>query len=348
MGTIKKRLLAVCLVIICSLGQIAPYAAKTADVKKGNTIGNLDQGGFVVREGDWLYMKDKYTDDIRKVKIDGSKSKVLSVPGDCSPDYYNIVDGWIYYTKVNMETQKSYICKQRTSGGKEIKLCSEYAFGSPSGNGALYVYDNWIYYILFKGWDGYIYRMKTDGTKKTAIVKIPNALMSFCIDGKWLYYIDLEQGLYKVKLDGTSKMCLKKGINFQKCNVDGDWVYYLADDHVYKMKKDGSNHKKFLSNADDFNINNGWVYYDNEKGLHKVKTDGSLRKTIVKAGTLLGVSINSIYLYNIVDDTIYFKYKEYKGMKYPSYKARVNADGTDLKPNWLPVENIYDMLIPQY
>ena len=43
MGTIQKKILVVCLVTICMLGQIVPCAAKTENVKKGNTIGNLDQ-----------------------------------------------------------------------------------------------------------------------------------------------------------------------------------------------------------------------------------------------------------------------------------------------------------------
>lgn len=352
MKKMKMRFLLFGLMISLMMG-MASLIVTLAEETKGNTIGNLDQGGYIVKDGDWLFMETAVGEPaIRKVKIDGSDSIEIPILGKClGTDHYNIVDGWLYYTKNNVN--KTYICKRKISGGEEIKLCSSYSFGSPMGYGALYVYDSWIYYIENKGHCDYIYRMKTDGTKKTAIVKTQsaNTIMSFCIDGQWLYYIDLYNGLYKLKLDGKSKKCLKKGRNFQKCDVSGAWIFYYVNGQVYKIKKDGSKHQKFLSSVGDFNINNGWVYYDSEKGLCKIKTDGRSKQVLVKAGTVLKAEIKSIITYSIIDDCIYFHYVlPYGDMGGLWFRANVNTDGTDLQSGWLPrkYSDYYDDPLHQY
>ena len=354
MNKLKMRFLAVGLMISLIMGMATPIVT-LAEETKGNTIGNLNHFGKIVKDGEWLYMQNEVGPNIRKVKIDGSESKDLIVSGYCVGSYdYNIADGWIYYTKTvynaDFSESKTYICKQEINGGKETELCSAYSFGGPMGDGALYVCDEWIYYIGAKGNYNCIYRMKTDGTKKKAIVRTKSILMSFCIADQWIYYIDCSNGLYKVKLDGTSKKCLKKGSYFQSCDVFAEWIFYNVDNQVYKMKKDGSNHQKFLSNARKFNINNGWVYYDSAKGLYKIQVDGRSKKLIVNAGTLLNKKINYIGSYSIVDDRIYFDYSEKRGPGTPSFCARVNVDGTDLQSGWLPRKpsSNYDDPLHQY
>lgn len=203
----------------------------------------------------------------------------------------------MYYVKPG--NGKRFLCKRKIDSEEEIKLFSG-IIGSPNGGGLPIVCNDWIYFVSTKGNYSYLYRMKTDGTKKAVVAKTGQyRLMSFCVSGQWVYYIDLVNGLYRVKTNGTSKKCLakpKQDENFYFCDVSEDWVFYYnsTDNNVYRIKKDGSEKQKFLSKVNDFNINGEWVYYDSPKGLFKIKADGTSKKTIVKSGTIIcGMQVNA-------------------------------------------------------
>ena len=52
-----------------------------AGVKQGNTIGNLNHGGFCAKEGDWLYLRSGiFTTIISKIKTDGSGYTEINIP----------------------------------------------------------------------------------------------------------------------------------------------------------------------------------------------------------------------------------------------------------------------------
>lgn len=335
MGSIRKKLFAICMVIICTLALIMPDIAWASEVKEGNTIGNLNNMGDIVQDNDWIYMNKVTTprNIILKVKKDGSEVQQISIPDNHSAYYLNLVDDWIYYTHISSKMWKTYMCKRKTSGGKEIKLCSGYSFGSPGGGGGLYVYDNWIYFIQDKG----IYRMKTDGTKKAVVARAgaDEYIMGFCIDGQWLYYTD--DGLHKVRLNGTSKKSLNKKV-FGTCVASGSWIFSDGDDDgVYRTRKDGSKTQKILSNVKEWNISNGWIYYTSSKGLYKIKTDGTSKKRLVKAGTVLNArAMNYINSISVLDNRIYFYYMIKREMGEPVYRASINTDGTNLRTGWMP------------
>lgn len=180
MGAMRKKLFIICMIIVCAMELTVPDIAKASKVTKGNTIGNLDCGaGYIIQDNDWLYMNsNELQPAIYKVKKDGSERRKISLSGNgVGTCKYNLVDGWIYYTKsvlnADSGTIKNYICKRKTGGGKEIRLCStKGCFFSPNGTGSIYVYNNWIYFIENDGYgDCYLYRMKTDGTKKQLLSK---------------------------------------------------------------------------------------------------------------------------------------------------------------------------------
>lgn len=236
----------------------------------GNTLGNIKNGGSVAVQGDWLYYSfgpsyiEGKSDNIYAYKKDGSLKIKLS---NNFGKYINVVGDWIYYSRYG---GGNGIYKVRIDGTDETKLDSDHycAFLTVIGDKIYYVSD----YNATT-----LFRMNVDGSNKVALGEY---IYSANVSGNYIYYKDTAElnTLYKMNLDGTGKTRVSDE-SVESYIVDGEWIYFRANDHkLYKMKTDGSE-KTSIGNVDtyDYNILNGWVYYVNtqDKHLYKIKADGS-------------------------------------------------------------------------
>lgn len=118
-------------------------------------------------------------------------------------------------------------------------------------------------------------------------IRANNSLSALKIvkQGDWLYYYDIPQnGLFKMKSDGSSKTRLTNGPAWY-INVVEDWIYYIGGDYdsIWRTRTDGSNTSilplelpssidRFIS---DLTIYNNRLYFLNDMGLFRADLDGS-------------------------------------------------------------------------
>ena len=123
---------------------------------RGNTTGNIVNGGHVAQQGDWIYYLNIDDDKkkIYKIRIDGSDRTRVN---EDSSWLLNVVGDWIYY--LNIDDDKK-IYKVRTDGRGRTKV-------NDDRSGDLNVVGDWIYYANFD--DNKIYKVRTDGSGRQEV-----------------------------------------------------------------------------------------------------------------------------------------------------------------------------------
>ena len=199
-------------------------------------------------------------------------------------------------TEFSNNVKEGNIISQSIAGGKQverhttvnIKVSAGVANtkGTTSANansfGMVTSQGNWIYFA--GGSTDGIYRMhKVSGEKQ--LISGTNAL-GINVIGEWIYYVN--DGIYKVKLDGTGTTKLNNTVSY-KLYVEGEWIYYTSEywgGKLYKMKTDGTSKTK-ITNKDctSYIINGEDVYYacSSNNLVYKCRTDGT-GETVLCAG----------------------------------------------------------------
>lgn len=81
------------------------------------------------------------------------------------------------------------------------------------------------------------------------------------VQGEWIFYI-VGDTLYKAKADGTEETRLTDGAYC--VNVSGDWVYFVKDDNIYKIKTDGTEETPVAYDfvrSSPIAVSGNWIYY---------------------------------------------------------------------------------------
>lgn len=304
------RLILVCffaLIIIAGCGANNPNSDTKLNTY-GNTPGNLHNGGFVAKQGDWIYYSDFYLMKNRglyKIKTDGTGEIKLN---DDTASALNVFGDWIYYMKLNEDGNQSFY-KVKTDGTERTQLIENLFVSGP-----VFAQEDWLYSIFYED-DGFkLYKVKSDGTEK---IKLDgeNSVSSINLVGDWIYYASspLEEDediiyphpgdLYRIKIDGTERTKLSVG-DFYAINVVDDWIYFTIyeESGIYKMKTDGTEKTKIADekDVDTINVTGGWVYYtsfaEGESGIFKMKTDGT-EKTKLTDGMNVALNIAGEWIY---------------------------------------------------
>ena len=308
------------LVVSCSM----------APALRGNTPGNLVNGGRIAQSDDWIYYSntiDGYK--LYKIRTDGTGKEKLN---DDDSRFINVVGDWIYYNKTNPVGDYE-LYKIRTDGTdrQAIDAGVDY-FG-------IQVVDDWIYYYHPYDDSFGVYKVRTDGTDKTKLTSSGSGIS--VVDG-WIYYSYREdKNLYKIRTDGTELIKLSDDYMVSNIIVVDDLIYYIGhydyhsghpDDHgIYRIRADGTDRKK-LSSGDsigDFNISGDWIYFCKlndhryyDGNLYRMRTDGTDREKMNNMGSAL---------INIIGDWIYYENRKWTstayGTSYHLYKIR--TDGTE-------------------
>jgi len=274
---------------------------------RGNTVGNIANGGLVAQEGEWIYFLGGYDagkPGIYRMRTDGSsKSEIFN----SNAKYLNVVDGWIYCV-IPVKDLGDLLYKIRTDGSEYVMLTDP--SDSPLARFRLNyvnVVDDWVYFHGDSG-NGRIYKVRTDGTEGTLLSQ-NDGMYTNVADG-WIYYSVRKYGIermYKMRTDGSeiTELCDEYG---RDVNVVNEWIYYSVRDgeydRVFKMRTDGSEKTKLSDDGRGLNVINGWIYYSNEDGLNKMRTDGS-DAVKLSDNTNSGIYVMDGWIYYYIDRSLY-------------------------------------------
>ena len=117
------------------------------------------------------------------------------------------------------------------------------------------VSDDWVYYTngdnnTFSNGDARLYKIRTDGTQRTAIGEEKGDLLN--VVGDMIYFRDYGDStnlycIYKIRTDGTEKVKLTQG-GVRDFYLIGDWIFFEDfDDGFCKIRTDGTERQSALS-----------------------------------------------------------------------------------------------------
>jgi hypothetical protein len=182
------------------------------------------------------------------------------------------------------------------------------------------------------------------------------------IKGDWIYFT-LNEGLFKVKKDGSSLDKLCDGLPLY-LNVVGDFVYFSDSNdqgHMYKVKTDGTGKTKLTDDkVEDISVLGNWIYYKNKSDSmpYKVKIDGTgrtkigvfgVRRMVISGGWIYFMTTGSteyvdrmkmdgtgveeivkkdVRFFNVAGDYIYYANGDDQNK---IYKAKISSSNVDTK-----------------
>lgn len=214
-------------------------------------------------------------------------------------------DGWVYYT--NLDEDALYKIKpDMTEKTKMTKGLGGYRE----------IVGDYIYFLEN---DAYISKIKTDGTEYQRLSDLNQEnIFGFTVSQDYVYYAVKSGSLYKVKIDGTENTKIVDIDSFTgEMTVADGWIYYKAQESLYKMTTAGAQITKLIDNVSLHKVKDGWLYYgekaekDGFKSLYRMKSDGT-QQTKLADGAF--AAIDGDWLYYTKGDGLY----------------RANLDGTDI------------------
>jgi hypothetical protein len=284
----------------------------------GNTPGNINNGGFVAIQDEWVYYSNKTSyGDLYKMRTDGTGKQRLT---DEKCEYINVAGDWVYYQNLR-EDGKLY--RIRTDGTGRQKLTDDKCKD-------INVVGDWVYYTV--GHDRKLCRVRTDGTDRQYLTD--EGCANINVAGNWVYYIR-GSSLYRVRTDGKVSQKLNYD-DIMWVNVAGDWVYYQnwSDKHnLYRVRTDETDRQKLdIGSSPGYHYHNDitqfcgriivagdWVYYTSKNlfgkfNLCRIRTDGTGTQKLNK---------DDCDVFNVAGDWVYYINESDKKKLY-----RVRTDGT--------------------
>lgn len=318
----KKIIL--CLAIILVLIILCIIIFRPKSDKVGNTIGNIRNYGYVTSGGKWIYYlapnEDSTKVNIFRIKKNGTNKESL-FSTDLNIISINYYKGYLYF--IGME---GYDDIETTENSDVV--------------------------------DNKIYRIKADGSKELEVINdndFNNDCYEIYVIKDYIYYIGLDQNVYKMKLDGSDSELVKdNGTGYLGMNEN--YIIYNAentgidentenpegidedsleesesvlnhDEYVTcVMNIDGSNSKPIIKGKRLYsvNINGDYVYYtDSDKKIYKTKI-GSEVEELVLDTSAYNLNYYKGYLY-------YFNYDESEDntSKVCIFRVKANGKGND-------------------
>lgn len=288
---------------------------QVASTIRGNSIGNIANGGYVAAKGDWVYYYDNKKASIYKTSMDETESLIKEAGVNL-----NIVDNWIIYTS---EIDRK-IYRASLDGSKIQKLSDEVC-------DFLNVIGEWAFYVNESDKNS-IYKMKIDGSEKTKLNNVGSARIN--VVGEWIYYCRLKNEtseefgesyyypfgeIYKLKVDGSEELKVSS-VKASFLNVVDNWIYYSdINDGValYKMKTDGSQVSKVVDdNCYYVNVTEDTLFYsDMSSSFYKTDLNGKNKVLLGEHGRYMNICL--------VNEWIYFKL--WSGNETDFYKMKLNG-----------------------
>ena len=257
-----------------------------------NEVKSDEENGIVVRS---------QSGDEGKLNLVGNNPGNIENRGLASQE-----QGWIYFS-----TYESGLFKMRLDGTDLTLLTQDICITD------INVKDGWVYYYLtefnknINNNEGFLYKIKTDGSQKTLLLRDNGSFSSMIIVDDWIYFIH-EPGynesrgyITKIKKDGSERTKLSE-ITTETLYYDDGWFYTDLNMELTKIKIDGS---KIIRLADEqpeaISVTNDWIYYETVVdwqnkifARHRIKKDGSNSQKVDEG-------IRN-YFMNFSDDWLYY------------------------------------------
>jgi len=219
---------------------------------------------------------------IFRMKNDGTKLEVINDNEfHYSDSEIYVVNDKIYYigTDANIYTMN-------LDGSKKTKL-------NDDGTGFLGVTDKYIILNLPKSENNkYVtYIMNLDGSNKHKLTE--NRIYSINVKEEYVYFVDDNQNIYRVKVDGTEEKLISDNCEAYNLNVSDKYIYYMdyKDEKqneicIYRMNLDGTN-KKSIYQLNDYStflnvFDNKIIFSDNTSDSGMINLIDSNGKKFVR------------------------------------------------------------------
>ena len=196
--------------------------------KLGNTIGNINAGGFAVESEEYFYY---LKDSLRLCRSDKDFSNEMTIIENASGHgmwHLNIVNNYLVYLKDNLIRYKLDDKK------KSIVPIQKYMID-------LHIKDEWIYFNRISNSDRGIYRMTLNGENIQMLSDVDSLDITIYEDK--IYYSYKSNGmnyLDTMNLDGTDKTTLFH-IMTRDMIIEDEGIYYLSDDFMLsRLNRDGT------------------------------------------------------------------------------------------------------------
>lgn len=242
---------------------------------------------------------DVYNDKlgIYKLSVDG-KYRTRLIRDDVTK-IVAVKDGWIYYIINEDELFRARV------NGKQINRITQDKINICGDSSSVIIYKEWVYYSNATD-KNRLYKIKTDGTKKTRLNN--DHSIPICINNNWVFYYyynydkDESMRIFRIRTDGSGKKQLTYTRSVLGYISDG-WIYYNKMDtdicggsdceggDLYKMKLDGSGNTRVIKDfAHIREVSGNWIYYmigpyfiaEYGYEIHKVTKYGKQKNVLVK------------------------------------------------------------------
>jgi hypothetical protein len=269
---------------------------------------NVANNGQLAVQGDWIYMNPerKYFESSQLVKRKLDSSEEVKLSED-NAAYINIEGDWLYYT-IPSQNDPGGIYKIKTDGTGRAQIFAGHAE-------KLWVMNGWIYYMHITNGGGYywtdgIHRMKTDGTEDQVILaKDQNSSFSgFFLDGDTIYYVK-QNSLFRMNLDGSDNRKLREDVT-RAVVIDG-WIYYVCHNGVQlnKMSLDGLVDIPLYTSERGIltlQYRQGWIYM--AVGNFRIMGSGNIDKLRVDGTGENGLTTARANSLYFAGDTLYYNH----------------------------------------
>ncbi len=274
--------------------------------KLGNTIGNINNGGFAVEGEDYFYY---LKDALRLCRSEKDFSNEITMIENASGDgmwHLNIVDDYLVYLKDDL-------IRYKLADKKKSKVpIQKYMID-------LHIKDEWVYFIRLRKSDHAIYRMTLNGENLQMLSDVDT--LDIAIFEDKIYYSYKSDGmdyLDTMNLDGTDKTTLAH-IKTRDMIIEDEGIYYLSDDFkLSRLNEDGtvdviSNEKiSHYCKTDQF-------FYFTKFGDGEINENMGLYKMNLKGQNILELSDGRLEEgISILGDWILYRSSE--DNKYPTLK----------------------------
>ncbi len=288
-------------------------------IQLGNTISNLDGGGYIAHQGDWVYRcelvdSEELGAQLVKNKLDGNEKTVLA---EDMPIDVQVIEDWVYYIRQGVSKEDpdaNGIFRVKADGSKRERVGKDKALD-------LLVIGDWIYYKRLTVEDGVqkiaLVKCRPDASELTILME--GYFSQFQLSGNLIIFdTSTDNGKYinSMAFDGADKKQLGDDIIMQFL-CEGDWIFYTVDETVYmddeavsnpllglyKINFDGTGRTPItkLEGAVPVNISGEWIYCQNmnegQQEVFRIKLDGTEKQTLID---------HSVWSINVLGQWMYY------------------------------------------
>ncbi|SDX38301.1 DUF5050 domain-containing protein [Paenibacillus sp. CF384] len=260
----------------------------TEETTRGNSIGNLNNGGWYVSDQEWIYYNNQNDSGrLYKEKYDNSENQLVS--DDKYIGALNLVGKQLYYTSDN----KLFKCD---IDGANRTLVHDFGLGA----NLVSIVGDWIYYTQGTYMYKPLYRMKLDGTARELLVNYQ--VSSIAVTNGKIYYTIEAQKLFVMDTDGRNKKKLLTGNYITWVEVKGQSLYFNYKGKLYTMHTDGTALTQISDlDARNINIQGDRLYFSNYSEYSK-----KLYRLNLLDHTTQKLSEDKVYYVHILNKKLFF------------------------------------------